>query len=97
MVKSKQINKGECIVHQKINAVKKKMVDGILWQSSGLELHTLRAEGPSLIPGQGTKIPQAGWLDQKQQQKKKMVDKGKESMVWVYFIYLLFYRGIIAM
>ena len=79
-----------------INAVKKKMVDGILWQSSGLGLCTLSAEGPSLIPGQGTKIPQAGWLGQKQK-KKKMVDKGNESMVWVYFIYLLFYRGIIAM
>lgn len=41
-------------MHQMINAVKKKMVDGILWQSSGLGLCTLSAEGPSLIPGQGT-------------------------------------------
>ena len=36
-----------------------------------LELHTVTAEGLNLIPGQGTKIPQALWHNQKQTTTKK--------------------------
>ena len=33
------------------------------------------AKGSGSIPGQGTKIPQAGWRDQKKKEKKKKVRK----------------------
>ena len=36
-----------------------------------LGLHTLTAEGPSSIPGQGTKIPQVVLHDQKKKKEKK--------------------------
>ena len=34
-----------------------------------LGLHAFTAEGPGSIPGEGTKIPQAAWLRQKNKQK----------------------------
>ena len=37
----------------------KKWKRGTLWQSSGLDSALFIAEGTGLIPGQGTKIPQA--------------------------------------
>ena len=35
-----------------------------------LELHTFNAEGVGSIPGQGTKIPHAGWFSQKYKNNK---------------------------
>ena len=46
-----------------------------------LGLHTFTAEGPRLIPGQGTKMPQVTWCSQKKINSKiKLViyNKAKE-------------------
>ena len=40
-----------------------------------LGLHTLIAEGPGSIPGQGTKIPQSNSSSKKKKKKKKFRNK----------------------
>jgi len=48
---------------------------GIPWQSSGLGLHTLIADGPGLIPSQGTMTWKATQTNKKPQENKRSKEK----------------------
>ena len=45
------------------------------WQVSGQEIHASTAEGPSVIPGQRTKVPQAMQHGKKKKKSKQVKDK----------------------
>ena len=56
---------------------------GIHWRSSGrwLGLCTLTAKGPGSVPGRGTKIPQAAWPSQKNNNNKGGHEGGRNFYV----------------
>ena len=49
-----------------------------------LGLHAFTAEGVGLIPGWGTKIPQAAWCGQRKKKKKKYIYAYTHIYMYIY-------------